>query len=316
MKTHSTKFFTNAIFTFSHESVEIPGSVRAGPARHEPLLPEPAGGKASVSATSHSTCHRKRMKRVPSPVDRIGFSPPVESIAAFPRELDPIIRSVPGPQVVAPRDDCPLHQTADVLFVAVLLERSRATGWVKLERGPTGARSFLPCAAPDLAQTPAAPGERKGQPEYFKTSSIRRILRRNSGLFCLRDACSGEEPPGETLSVGSRILCAKNEWLVDSGTADYLASRNPPIRIGEPEVVARQLVKEPWFSWCDLSDPEPASVNDSSRVICPRCGIQSPEVGTTISPSWTWARRCGQAFASLHCPVCLLEITSRLARRS
>lgn len=217
----------------------------------------------------------------------------------------PYAASVPGPSITAPRDGVPLNQSRDVLFLAVLHERSRATGWVVGERGLDGIRHYHACPPP------ADPQGRKGGPVYLSSKTLRHRLVRRSGLFDIRVMCQDDKPPGGNLTIGTYRLCRDGKWDVDENMKWYLECAQPLIEIGSPDVMITSLPTMPLFSWCDLTAPEPAKAVNGGDWVCPNCGLLSTVEAVWTSPARTWAGNCGRCITHTLCVVCLLKLDSR-----
>jgi len=218
--------------------------------------------------------------------------------------------AVPGPTTTAPRDGLPLNRTQDDLFLAVLMERSRATGWVVGAQGPDGNRTYEACPPP------ADPQSRRGGPVYLSTKTLRRRLVQDSTLFAIRRFCQQPTPNGASLSVADYDLTQNGNWGAPEFGAIYLSLLTPPIELGKTDPLIRRLPATPLFSWCDLNASEPATAVHGGDWICPNCGIISATHGIWSSPPETWAIRCGRAYQYQLCVTCLLVFSRQLAARN
>jgi len=218
--------------------------------------------------------------------------------------------SVPGSAVTAPRDGQPLNRTKDELFLAVLFERSRATGWVVGEPNPGGQRSYHAC------EPPATPQARRGGPIYLSTKTLRRRLVRDSLLFAFRRFCQQPTPKGATMRVVNGSITQRDAWCPDDFVETYFSVLTPPVVLGEPDALIAGLTTTPLFSWCDLNAPEPATAVNGGDWICPNCGIMSATHGVWSSPPETWAKLCGRSYRYTLCVTCLLAFDIQLAVRN
>lgn len=218
--------------------------------------------------------------------------------------------AVPGQGVTAPRDGRPLNQTRDALFVAVLHERSRATGWIQGLVEADGVRHYRPC------QPPEAPQASKGGPLYLSTKTLRRRLVQNSGLFDFRRLLQQPSPMGAKISVVGYDLTANESWQPTENAELYFSCISKPILLGQPDMMIAELPTTPLFSWCDLTAESPAIAVHCGDWICPHCGIISSTFGLWSSPPQTWAMQCGRAYDYTLCVTCLLVFDRRLAARN
>lgn len=217
---------------------------------------------------------------------------------------------VPGPSITAPRDARPLNQTRDALFVAVLHERSRTTGWIQGVVEEDGVRHYHVCPPP------ADPQSRSGGPVYLSTKTLRRRLVQDSGLFAFRRLCQQPTPGGATMSVVGYDLTVDGVWMPDEFVEQYFSSISKPILLGQPDRIIAELPTTPLFSWCDLTAESPAIAVNGGDWICPHCGIISATHGSWSSPPEAWARRCGRAIEYKLCVTCLLVFDRRIAARN
>jgi len=218
--------------------------------------------------------------------------------------------AVPGPAVTAPRDGKPLNRTQDELFLAVLMERSRATGWVVGTPDPDGQRSYQACPPP------ADPQSRRGGPLYLSTKTLRRRLVQNSTLFAIRRFCQQPTPNEASLSITDHTLTQNGVWNPTEFGGFILTMLTPPIELGKPDPLINRLPTTPLFAWCDLNAPEPATAAQGGDWICPNCGIMPATHGGWISPPKTWAIKCGRAYHYKLCVTCYLAFDCRLAARN
>ena len=224
-----------------------------------------------------------------------------------PQRTPPIFAlAVPGPAITAPRDGRPLNQTKDALFIAVLHERSRATGWVVGEVGADGVRHYQSCAAPADGQA------RHAGPLYLSTKTLRRRLVHSSGLFHFRLMYQRPKPPDGMTLVASELICEGGEWCPTKAASFYLEVLNPPVQIGQPDALITQIRTEPLFSWCDLNAPEPAKAVYNGDWACPNCGIIPSTTGEWRSTLESWAIGAGRAFEFRLCVTCHLVFERRL----
>lgn len=222
----------------------------------------------------------------------------------------PFKLAVPGPSITAPRDGRPLNRTQDDLFLAVLLERSRSTGWVVGTQGLAGKLIYQACPAPADSQA------RRGGPIYLSTKTLRRRLVQDSTLFAIRRMCQQPTPNGASLSVANYDLTQNGSWSAPEFGTIYFSHLTPPIILGQPDLLISRLPTTPLFSWCDLNAPEPATAVQGGDWICPNCGIISATHGIWSSPPKTWAIRCGRAYHYQLCVTCLLVFGRQLAARN
>ena len=218
--------------------------------------------------------------------------------------------AVPGTSVTAPRDGRPLNQTKDALFIAVLHERSRATGWLVGEMGQDGVRHYQTCPPP------ADPQSRKGGPIYLATKTLRRRLVQNSGLFDFRRLFEQPSPNGAAITVMDEPMTEGGEWKPTAAAEMYFSCIVKPIHLGQPDMMIAEVPTTPLFSWCDLTTESPAVAVNCGDWVCPHCGVISARKGIWRSPLKTWAIKCGRAYEYKFCVACVLVFDCRLAARN
>jgi len=282
--------------------------------------------------------------RTPKPI-----KPPAKDKAAASSKGDseprlisaqPLFFTVPGPQCLSPRDHDTIGRTKDYLFLAVLIERSRATGWIKAERQADGTTHCKPAPQPQIVQG-------KGLPLCYATKTLRRILSQKRDLWILRRYIQNEKAPTETITIGGKTLCKEGKWQ-PRALRHQLRALHRPIEIGKPDPFLASLHAQSFFSWCDLLSPQPCTLPSKApepptlqpdtkdtpdnrherhllqrqwehdkhlhhQLICPLCGPITPIEVSITSPAWTWEHLCGRAYRSLHCPHCLSRLHSELA---
>lgn len=208
--------------------------------------------------------------------------------------------AVPGPAITAPRDGLPLQQTSDSLFLAVLHERSRSTGWVIGEGGGDGQRSFQPC------RPPADPSLKRRDSLFVSCKHLRRLLVFTSPFFAFRRLCQQPTPNGASLSVADHALTQDGAWSPTDFGGFYLTMLTPPIGLGQPDALIRELSTQPLFSWCDLTAAEPATAVHGGDWICPNCGIISATHGSWCRPPPPGTSGGGQSYTYQLCVTCLI----------
>jgi hypothetical protein len=196
------------------------------------------------------------------------------------------------------------------LFLAVLLERSRATGWVVGTPGSAGKLSYQACPAP------ADPQARRGGPIYLSTKTLRRRLVQDSTLFAIRRMCQQTTPNDASISVTDHTLTQDGVWSPTDFASLMLTVLTPSIELGKPDPLISRLPTTPLFSWCDLNAPEPATAFQGGDWICPNCGIMPATHCTWSSPPRTWATKCGCAYSYKVCVTCYLAFDCHLAARN
>ncbi len=240
--------------------------------------------------------------------------------------LSPTFCSVPGIDCHAPRDGQWIERTSDILFLAVLLERSRSHRYVRSDKQPDGSLLYTPC---DTINTP--PG--KGQPRYTRTSRLYGL----DNLWRLRKLIQAPKPPCKSISIGIQTLCRDGEWVAPVVELT-LAHLRHPIRIGQPDAFLAALSTQRYFTWCDLQSTTPCTLPDipiiekinprlrtawhddvshvHPQIICPLCGPVTPIKVRTSAPAEIWRMSCGRAYEALHCPHCLAHFTTQLTSMS
>jgi hypothetical protein len=331
---------------------------RSKPQRFDPLItPEQAGqtlAEPSGNATTTQT------KSLPSEADEstetASLTAPAKALkvkqakktakkkklAAKPAPISAEARffQVPGPECLTPRDGKTIERTDDYLFIAVLIERSRPTGWVKAERNPESAPQFI------LFAPPPEIIKGKTHPHLYATKTLRKILVRNRDLWILRTYLQNPTAPSLNITIDGHIICSEGKWHSNAFTKRRPSLRHP-IAMGQPDELLTNLHAQRFYSWCDLTQPEPCTLTgqppeppnlppntlknrkkrerllskwrnrkdtyDHFQLICPLDGPVTPMTVGMASPASTWKDLCGRAYNSLHCPHCLARLHSKLA---
>ena len=277
----------------------------------------------------------KQSKKAAKPTKRARSKVPVklELITAQPRFF-----AVPGPDCLSPRDGSTVERTDDYLFIALLIERSRTTGWIKAEYQPGDTPDYLPVPPPEIIQG-------KGLPRYYATKTLRRLLTHKRDLWILRRYIQNEKAPSVSISIGEHTLCRDGKWQRNALRKQFNALRHP-IEIGKPDSLLAGLHAQSFFSWCDLTQPQPCTLSSKApeplnlppdtaengqetyihlqrrqrdhsnhthhQLLCPLDGPITPIEVRISSPAWTWMHLCGRRYHSLHCPHCLARLHSKL----
>ena len=246
---------------------------------------------------------------------------------------------VPGPDCISPRDGRSIERTDDYLFIAVLIERSRRTGWLKGESLPNACHQYMPTP-------PLEPSKEHIPPHHYSTKTLRRILVRKCHFWNLRLHIQNVTAPTTTISIGGRNLCSEGKWQRNDFRR-RLSVLLHPIKIGVPDPLLANLHANQFFKWCDLTQAEPFTLSGQTgepptlppdtpknrkkrelmlskwhrsdgaklhhQLICPLDGPVTPIEVRISSPAWTWKNLCGRSSTSLHCPHCLARLHSKIA---
>jgi len=171
--------------------------------------------------------------------------------------INNLAKSVPGSSSLRPRDGLDLHKTKDLLFLAVLLERSRQSGWVKRLTSEQG-WEFIPAAAPEGPQT-------KGTPPYHSTKSLLRIVHTETNLWQFRRLCESSSPPDVGMSIEGKTLHSTGKWTLQNADATLSKLKHPLIRRqGSDENGGLRHLR--FFEWCDLTMEAPCSLPIASNM--------------------------------------------------
>ena len=229
---------------------------------------------------------------------------------------------VPGPVFLTPRDFKDIQHTDDYLFIAVLIERSRLSGWLNGERPP------------------------EISPNHYSAKNLRKILVRKRNFWILRTFLQNPVAPPSTIKIDGRTICSEGKWH-NTAFIKRLSSLRHPIAMGQPDELLANLHAQRFYSWCDITQPEPCTLtgqppeapklppntpnnqkkrdrmlskwrdsegtNVHLQLICPLDGPVIPISVGIATPTSTWKDLCGRAYASLHCPHCLARLHSKLA---
>jgi len=250
-----------------------------------------------------------------------------KKLAAKPSPISaaPYFFFVPGPVFLTPRDFKDLQHTDDYLFIAVLIERSRLSGWLNGER---------PAEIPD---------------HHYSAKILRRILVRKRSFWILRTYLQNPTAPNLNIFIDGQTICSEGKWK-NSAFIKRLRSLRHPIEQGQSDELLNNLHNQRFYSWCDLAQPEPCTLTGHApeppklppntlknrkkrerllnkwheckdthvhrQLICPLDGPVTPMNVCTASSASTWKDLCGRAYNSLHCPHCLARLHSKLAFRS
>ncbi|MFO1437590.1 MAG: hypothetical protein U1F81_04655 [Verrucomicrobiaceae bacterium] len=237
---------------------------------------------------------------------------------------------VPSDDCLAPRDGKYIERSIDYLFIAVLVERSRESGWIKHEKGEDKSFQYVTSRPPDIT-----PGH--AVPHYYATKTLRRLLTRQLNMWRLRLLIQNATPPPHSIKIAGHLICAEGSWRNGDGKK-ALASMRHPIEIGREDSFIASLHKQRFFSWRDLLQPfclfsEPSRMNVDEHELTPLkcsrhgethffhqliCPIDGPVVPIEVnesSPAITWEDMCGRAYTTLHCPHCLAALFKQRSPR-
>lgn len=171
--------------------------------------------------------------------------------------MNNLAKSVPGSLCLRTRDGLDLHKTKDLLFLAVLVERSRPSGWVKRVTAEQG-WEFLPAVAPEGSQT-------KGAPPYYSTKSLRKRLNTGTNLWQFRRLCESPSPPDVGMSIEGKTLYAKGKWTLQNADAPLSQLKHPLNREEVPHKNSG-LAQLRFFEWCDLGMETPCDLPSANRM--------------------------------------------------
>lgn len=235
---------------------------------------------------------------------------------------EPWLFRAPGSDCLKPRDGKYIERSEDYLFLAVLVERSRESGWVKFEKNPDSTFCYVPSPPPDA---PAG----QATPHHYSTRMLRRLLSRRLELWWLRVLIQNEMPPPSSITIQGSLLCEGGKWHKRGWKQKFFRMRHP-LEIGKIDAFLAGLHTQQFFTGCDLrqvldlqcvTNPlrseggklarpiikggETGYLEKSEQLICPVDGLVVPIEVFHSSPASAWRNLCGRSYASLHCPECL-----------
>jgi hypothetical protein len=191
-----------------------------------------------------------------------------------PEEVASFLRRAPKVGALWPRDHARIHQTEDLLFLALLLETC-AEGWLEETRSPQGRYQYRAVTQPPH---PMPKGSR-----FLKRATLRDIIRKHS-FFNLRRMVA--EPGGHQIQMPEVVL-------------------KFPVVEGADPFDGIDWYKD-FRSWAGVR-PAP-KVPKSRHLLCPLCGPSPLIEVEVVSPPKTWQWSSGRVFESLACSGCLGEI--------
>ncbi len=191
--------------------------------------------------------------------------------------------SPPAPDEHKPRDGAPLRKTQDVLFLALMLEGCRKTGWMETTLDASGQQS---CRVIPKPTTSAVKGQQFWKMKTLKKAlfdhefwEVRRLRRRPDGHRI-------KIPRGHVLKF--------------------------PMRRGADPLLSSETWSEHFHSWANVED----LVVKPGELLCPLCGPMPPLVVPVTSPSETWSMACGRSYHFYCCSGCLGAFDHDLAMMS
>lgn len=157
---------------------------------------------------------------------------------------EPWFFRVPGSDCLKPRDGKYIERSEDYLFTAVLVERSRESGWAKLEKNPDSTFCYVPSPPPDA---PAG----QATPHHYSTRMLRRLLSRRLELWWLRVLIQNEMPPPSSITIQGSLLCEGGKWHKRGWKKKFFRMRHP-LEIGKIDAFLAGLHTQQFFTGCDL----------------------------------------------------------------
>lgn len=202
-----------------------------------------------------------------------------------------ISRCLPDEGVNAPRDGKKIGETSDILFLAMLIERSRDSSEILQCAPASGTGGWILEVGED-------PPEGFIVKQRLSHKGIRRIFR--DKVYGFRRALGSPEAACMNFSIGGVDIRRAG------GRGDkafwHFASRlyHPFHRAGDnllDSLHSRRLLGFP--------ETSPESV-----FLCPLDGPVNAISGKVSSPDWTWEKMVGRSWSIALCPMCLGELVT------
>lgn len=191
--------------------------------------------------------------------------------------------SVPGLKIVSPRDGETVENTADVIFIAALLERSYRTGWSRVMENSTNLYQD------EVADKPASV---HSQSVRYISSHVLRVILKGHPYWYLRNLLA--EPDAHEIRLPQ-------------------TRPKHPVALGDDHLM-RSFREQRFLSWFDLDSVRSLFIRKSGYAWCPLCGSVCAESATICSPKNKLAELRQTKITLWVCPYCLGVLDERVLK--
>lgn len=237
---------------------------------------------AEEASKAKAATKRRRLKAL----DNLSLLDP--DLSLVPEEIS---HRLPGEGVHAPRDGVKPSDSRDILFLATLLEKSRAFSAILQCAPVSGIGNWI-----YLAENCASEGFIVKQ--KLSAKGIGRIFRKS--FYGFRRAISSPDPAGMSFKIATVELRPAGS-RGDKAFWDFVARLHHPFsKLGDPLLEGlhtRKLLNFPPSLQTDL-------------FLCPLDGPVKAIEGEVSSPAWTWEELLGRSWSVALCPMCLGDLAT------
>jgi hypothetical protein len=202
-----------------------------------------------------------------------------------------ISRCLPDAGVNAPRDGKKIGETADILFLAMLLERSRESSEIMQCATISGTGAWILVVGED-------PPEGFIVKQRLSHKGIRRIFR--DKVYGFRRALGSPEAACMNFSING-VEVRRAGGCGDKAFWQFAA------RLYHPFHRAGDALLDSLHSRILLQFPE---ASHDELFLCPLDGPVNAIEGEVSSPDWTWEKMVGRSWNVALCPMCLGDLAT------
>jgi len=216
--------------------------------------------------------------------------------------------SVPGSECTSPRDGEKLQKSADSMFLAVLLNRSRTAKQIIEALDHAGTWHYFPGVAGTESSLNAR-GMRITM--RLNSSTIRKLFKESFLLF--RSHVSSREMACHDLFIEQKSV-REFESRVDATLWKFGSKLIRPSHEKEDPLVDR-LHEVSLFEWISPCSTQAPSLKHG-EVYCPLDGPVIPIGAIERTPAFSWKILCGTEWRLYLCPECLGVFDSYISKRN